>query len=364
MNTLHVDLGRTWRGGQKQVWLLLRGLRTRGHGAELLAPRDSPLARRCLAEGFPVHAVGTHAARLQAAYRLRRRLAQERFEIVHAHDAHSLTAAWLARVHCRTSVVASRRLAYPLQPGPVALSRYRVARRVLAVSRFVEESTIRSGLSPDQVEVVYDGVELPPFPAPRARLEARARWGAAPDQPILGCVGYLLPEKGQEILLRALPAVLAEFPSCRLLLAGDGPSRPQLERLARELGVEPAVQFTGFVDAVEQVYAALDVFLFPSRAEPLGSSLLDAMARGLPIVATEGGAVSEVVEDNRNGLLVSERNPAAVATAILRPLRDPALAARLGAAARETIRQRFTADHMVERTLGVYQALTPAEACP
>lgn len=138
------------------------------------------------------------------------------------------------------------RLAYPLQPSPLAFSRYRAARCALAVSRFVEQSTVTSGLSRDQVEVVYDGVELPPLPVPRVRLEAREGWGLTPGQHILGGVGYLLPEKGQQILLRALPAVLAEFPSCRLMLAGDGLSRPQLERLARDLGVESAVQLGGF----------------------------------------------------------------------------------------------------------------------
>jgi glycosyltransferase involved in cell wall biosynthesis len=347
MTSLHVDLGPRWRGGQSQALLLIQGLRERGHAAELVAMRGSPLAGRAEASGVRVHAVARLGARLHAALCLRRLLSRGRFDVVHCHDAHGLTAAGSAGVHRRAPVLASRRVAYPLSDGWFALARYRRARRIIAVSRFVKDSVVASGLPPEQVEVIYDGVLLPP-PAPCER---------SPGSPRIGCVGYLLPEKGQEVLVRALPLVLEKYRDCRLILAGDGPCRPRLERLALELGLGQAVQFAGLVEDVSRVYGALDVFLFPSLAEPLGSSLLAAMAHGLPAVAVASGAVPEVVEDGQNGLLVAAPEPGAIAAAAVRLLDDPDLAARLGAAARQTIERRFTAARMVEATLDLYRRL-------
>ena len=328
MTTLHVDLGRQWRGGQSQALLLIRGLMAQGHRAELVAREGSPLAERALAAGVRVHP-------------LWHLLHSETYALVHCHDAHGLTAAWLAGGARQSRLVASRRVAYPLARNPLARARYR-ASRIIAVSQFVKDSVIASGLPAGQVDVVYDGVELPDLTPPRSPSRR------------LGCVGYLLPEKGQELPIRALPLVLARYPDASLVLAGDGPRRAALERLAAELGMARAVEFAGHVEDVAAVYRSLDVFLFPSLAEPLGSALLTAMAYGLPVVARASGAVPEVIEEGRNGLAVGGEEPGAFADAILRLFDDAALAARLGAAARETIEQRFSADAMIQGTLQVY----------
>ena len=359
MNPLYVDLEPEWRGGQNQALLTLRGLRARGHAAELLAVRGGALASRAAAEGIPVHTAGPRASRFLAAFTLRQLLARERFEVLHANEPHALTAAWLAGAHRRLPVVVSRRVAYPLQGKPLALSRYRTARRVLAVSHFVAESVIASGLAPDRVEVVYEGVEVPPLVSSDARRRARQRWRVGEGETLLGCVGYLLPEKGQHLLIRALPALRAQHPNSRVLLAGDGPCRQRLERLARELGMAPAVHFAGFVTDVHEVYAALDVFVFPSLAEPLGTSLLAAMAYGLPVVGVGRGGVIEIVEDGRSGLLVPDPEPGGIAAAVAKLLRDPDLALSLGRAARKIIQRRFALEHMVENTLRVYEQLCP-----
>ena len=357
LNTLHVDLGREWRGGQSQALNLFRGLRARGHGAELVALREGPLARRAAAEGVRVNTVGRWATRLGAALVLRHLLAESKFDIVHVHEAHALTAAWLAGAPRRSKVVASRRVAYRLQQSHFALARYRRAARILAISRFVAESAMASGVASEKVAVVYDGVEIPTLPSREERLRAREQWGIAAQYPVLGCVGYLLPEKGQEFLVRALPVVRREFPACKLLLAGGGPLRRVLERLAGDLGVTESVRFLGVVEDVSQVYAALDVFVFPSLAEPLGSSLLAAMAYGLPVVAGVGGAVPEIIDHEHNGLLVAGLEPQGLGEAMGRLLHDKELGGRLGTAARETVMQRFTSDRMVEETLRNYQQL-------
>ncbi len=355
--TLHVDLGKEWRGGQSQALLLMQGLRARGHVAELVALRDSPLSRRAEAEGFRVHAVAPTLLRVRAARTISAALHEIQANIVHTHEAHALTAAWLAHANRRAGVAAARRLAYALSRGALALSRYLSASRVLAVSRFVAESVVSSGIDRQRVSVVYDGVEIPPPISEAARAKARARWNIAQGDRLFGCVGYLLPEKGQELLIRAWPAVRKQSAQCKLILAGDGPLRPQLDSLARELGLADSVHFAGFVANVAEVYAALDAFLFPSHAEPLGSSMLTAMAHGLATVAQARGAVPEVITNGENGLLIDGPNADEFSAAVLRLHRESELAGRLGAAARKTIEARFSAAHMVEETLRVYERI-------
>jgi glycosyltransferase involved in cell wall biosynthesis len=279
------------------------------------------------------------------------------FDVVHANEAHALTAAWLARAHQSAALVASRRVAFPLKKRPLARPRYRAAQQILAVSEHVAGSVVASGIDARKVAVVYDGVELPVLASSESKDAARQRFGADADSVLLGCVGYLTPEKGQDCLVRALPAIRAVVPKTRLVLAGDGPERRRLERLTKELSMESFVHFAGHVEDVSEIYKALDIFVFPSLEEPLGSSLIAAMAWGLPVVASAAGGVTEVVEADVSGKLFPPQHADALARATLDLLTDRQLATRLGHAARKRVQERFTADAMVEATLRVYSEL-------
>jgi len=263
----------------------------------------------------------------------------------------------LIRAHCRTRLVVARRVAYPLSRAPLSLARYRAACRIIAVSQFVANSVIASGIESKRVAVVYDGVEIPPATTTEMRRAARAQWNITDQDLLLGCVGYLLPEKGQETLLRALPQIRAQFPNCRIILAGDGPCRVKLQTLARELGIVDAVIFAGFVEDVEAVYRALDLFVFPSLAEPLGSSLLAAMAHGLPVIAVASGGVPEIIENGRNGILIDSPDALKFAASVCQMLNDRDAAVRMAKAARETVERRFSAQLLAENTLRQYQAI-------
>jgi glycosyltransferase involved in cell wall biosynthesis len=219
-------------------------------------------------------------------------------------------------------------------------------------------------VSAECVEVVYEGVEVPPPVTPEARRQARQRWGVGEHELLLGCVGYLLPEKGQELIVRALLTVRGKFPEARLLLAGDGPCRARLEAVVQEQGLKDAVIFAGFVDDVPQVYAALDVFAFPSLAEPLGTSLLAAMAWGLPVLSVASGGVPEYVEDGKNGLLVTQPESGLFSAGMLRLLCDESLKVRLGREARRTIEERLSAGRMVENTIRVYKDILQKKQTP
>ncbi len=354
MRPLLVDLGRDYRGGQHQALLLLAGLRERGHAAELIAVRDSPLAARGKEIGAIVHAADPQRRRLTAAWQIRKLLRERRIDLVHANEPHALSSAWMARAHRAVPVAISRRIALPLSRSFFSRARYRTAARVIAVSHFVEQSVIQSGLPADRISVIYDGVQIPPEISQSQRKSARAQLGIAPEIPCLGNVAAFVPEKGHALLLDAFAILRAQFPECILLLRGEGRELAALQSLAQKLQVSDAVKFLQTSFDIETMFAALDIFAFPSHEEPLGSALLAAMAHALPVAAIARGGIPEVVEDGKNGLLVKNLEPEAFSSAIARLVARPDEALRLGKAARETARTRFSANRMVEETLRLY----------
>lgn len=354
MRILYVDLEREWRGGQSQALLTLRGLQERGQEIELLAARNSPLAKSALEAGITVHAVARFGLRAWAARAVGNLIARNRFALVHLNEPHALTAAWMARAHKRVPLLLSRRIGFPLRKNVVSEARYRAVERFVANSKEVAQSLIDSGIPAERISIVNEGVEIFPWRTPEQRRSARKRWGVRENNFLFGCVGVFVPEKGQQHLVEALSRVRELHPEARLLLAGDGACRAELETLARRLGQAEAVLFPGFVKDVKQVYAALDAFVFPSEFEGLGTALQAAMAAGLPCISTKRGALREVVDEERTAL-VAKPSGQEFAVMMLRLIDDEALRKSLGEAGRREVEQRFSAGLMVENTIRVYE---------
>ena len=354
MRVLYVDLEHEWRGGQSQALLTLRGLRERGHYVELLAAGDSPLAMRAAEARIPVHQVARVGLRAWAARALRSLIERGRFDLVHLNEPHALTAAWLADAHKKLPLLLSRRIGFPLRKSWVSRAKYEAVEQFVANSKNVAQSLIDSGIAALRISVVNEGVEIPPLPSPEERHAARKLWRVKDHEFLFGCVSVFVPEKGQQHLIAALADLRRLHPEVRLLLAGDGKCRAELETLAKQLGQAEAVLFPGFVRNVEQVYPALDAFAFPSEFEGLGTALQSAMAAGLPCVSTQRGALAEVVEDEQTALVV-EPNAQEFAAAMLRLVTDEGLRKRLSAAGRQEAATRFSAQRMVEGTIQVYE---------
>jgi len=354
MKVLYVDLEREWRGGQSQALLTLKGLQERGHEIELLAARNSPLARRAADAGITVHQVRRFGLRAWAAGTLRRLIAGDRFELVHLNEPHALTAAWLAGTQKRLPLLLSRRIGFPLRKNRVSQTRYKAVERFVANSKNVAQSLVDSGIAAEKISIVNEGVEIPPLPTAEQRGQARKHWTIKDHEFLFGCVSVFVPEKGHQHLIKALPLVRALHPEARVLLAGDGACRAELQALTNQLGQTGAVLFPGFVENVEQVYAALDAFAFPSEFEGLGTALQAAMAAGLPCISTKRGALAEVVDHERTAL-VAEPDGKEFGAAMLRMIADAALRKKLSEAGRREVEQRFSAGRMVENTIRVYE---------
>jgi glycosyltransferase involved in cell wall biosynthesis len=354
MKVLYVDLEREWRGGQSQALLTLSGVRERGHDVKLISARDSPLELRSAQAGIPVYTVARVGLRGWAAAAINTLLAQKYFDLVHLNEPHALTAAWLAGAHKKLPLLLSRRIGFQLRKSWVSRRRYAAVERFVANSKNVAQSLIDCGIAPDRISIVNEGVEIPRVPSPEERNSARSRWGVKNNEFLFGCVSVFVPEKGQRHLIEALASVRELHPEARLLLAGDGPCRGELQALAKRLGQSDAVILPGFVNDVAKVYDALDAFAFPSEFEGLGTALQMAMAAGLPSISTSRGALAEVVDRDGTALVV-EPNGKEFAAAMLQLMTDRDLRKKLSEAGRREVQERFSAERMVDGTIQVYE---------
>jgi sugar transferase (PEP-CTERM/EpsH1 system associated) len=331
--------------------------RFRHHVVCLRGPGE--LRQRFESAGIPVTALGA-GGRLAALVRLVRLLKRSRPHVVHTHNAGPNWYAAAARlltplpalVHTKhgRNLSPSRRLARINRWASMATD------AVVSVSAdAAEEIRGREGIAPSKVVVIHNGIELtgrkvrPPEPRPVLRAISVARLNVVKDQ---------------RTLVRAIRLVVDRRPSFRLDLVGDGPERGALEDLRRELGLEAHVRLVGYREDVQALLQEADVFVLTSRTEGLALTLLEAMAAGLPIVATDVGGNREVVAPGETGLVVPPGSPTAVAEALLSLIDDPPRAAAMGRAGRQRVERLFDIRTMVTRYQTLYDALLCGQGIP
>ena len=356
MNVLHVDSAADWRGGQNQVLLTAKGMAARGHRVTLACRSGGALEARAREQGLDVQGLPLRGdLSLRASGGLVRLLRHTRPDVLQLHDPHALAAGLLAaRAAPSVRVLATRRVDFPLRGG-LSRWKYRACRGVIAVSRRIADVLGQDGVPRERIRVVYEGV--PDRPALPGGREALLELGVPEGCPVVGNVAALTDHKDHATLIEAAARVRQRLPDARFVCVGEGELRPRLEALCRERGLLDRWIFAGFRRDLDRLIPAFSVFCLSSHMEGLGTSLLDAMAFGRPVVATAAGGIPEAVDDGVTGRLVPVRDAAALAGALVETLADPARARAMGEAGRRRFEERFTADRMVDETLSAYDGL-------
>jgi glycosyltransferase involved in cell wall biosynthesis len=308
--------------------------------------------------GVPVSVLG-YRGRFDPSliWRLARWLRTNRIAVVHTHlftaDTWGRLAARLAGVRAVFATVHSTnewksRLYRGIDRRLAGMST-----RVIACSDEVGEMLVqRDQLPAARVQVIPNGIALDRFSAVGPD-GVRAEWGVPPSRALLTVIGRLHPAKGHARLVGALARLKAWGVDCHCLFVGDGELRVELERQVRGAGLDRVITFTGQRNDIPRLLAATDVLVVPSRWEGLPIVLLEGMAMGCAVVATAVGGIPGVITHGRDGVLVSPGDVAELAAALKRLVGDDSLRVRLGRAAQETVRSRYS----VARTAAAYEAL-------
>lgn len=286
-------------------------------------------------------------------------LRRERVDVLHAHKFGSNVWGTLLGRLAGVPVVVAHEQTWSFEGRPMRrlLDRHLIARgssAFVAVSSADRERMIDiEGIPPDDVILIPNGIAT----EGATGADVRRELGIPPEAPVPGSVAVLRPQKEIDVLIRAVPPLLREFPDLQLLIAGDGQERPALEGLIGELGVGEAVLLLGSRSDIPDVLSAVDVAVSSSRFEGTPLAVMEYMAAGKPVVATRVGGVPDLIEEGEQGLLVEPRDSVALAGAIRRLLRDPAEARRMGARGRERQRTEFDLDVAVRRLEQLYETL-------
>jgi glycosyltransferase involved in cell wall biosynthesis len=318
------------------------------------------------AQGIEVHALRRRPGfRPGLSARIARIARAHRAGVIHAHHYSPFVYSALARVAGAGARVVYTEHGRLSDKGPSPKRRManrvfaRLPRAVFAVSEDLKAHIVAEGFPRDQVGVIYNGITPGPAPDAASRTAARARLGAGDSTFVLATIARLDPVKDLQTAIEAIARLSAQQPDVSVLLAiiGDGEERQRLEAAAGAAGIAHAVRFLGHRDDARAWLAGCDAYLNSSISEGVSLTILEAMAAGLPVVATAVGGTPEVVV-NACGRLVPARDPDAVAAALLELHASPALRATLGRAARERVEARFTLDRMIGEYREVYNSAT------
>jgi L-malate glycosyltransferase len=365
--SLHLDTGRTWRGGQNQALLTVLGLRGLGHRAVLVAHPQGVLFRRAREGPDLVPLAPRNAIDLSAAWRLSRMIREYTPDVVHAQDAHAASMAALALSFGapvpRPMLVVSRRVDFHLQRHSFSRWVYRQVDGFVAASGAIRDILVQDGIPRERIFVVHDGIDVQRvahMPAQDLHQELWLPHGV----PVVVNIAALVDHKGQKHLVDAMSRVRREVLDAHAVIFGEGELRGALERQVRDLNLDKHVLLPGFREDVLSLAKTADLFVMSSLTEGLGSTLLDAMAMGLAVVGTRTGGVPEAVVDGETGLLVRPGDAAALAEAIVRLLKDAPLRARMGEAGRQRVAAHFDVEHLVAGTLAAYRRIRTGPSRP
>jgi len=320
-----------------------------------------------VAEYAPVYyQTRSGASNLSALLFLLRLMRTEQVDVVHTYYGRTRAHGRLAAILARVPVIISAEMA---QAGPYSLKGWATERlfdyftdHFVAVSEAARVHLFRTRqISPPKITVIYPGVDLVRFDIQETLPMVRYELGLPDHALVIGVVARLVPYKGHADLIAALPRILQTAPTTRLVFIGDGPAASDLRRQVHEVGLAEQVHFLGARRDIPKLLRALDVFVLPSHQEGLGLAIIEAMAAGLPVVATRAGGIPEVVIEGETGLLVEPGNPPELAEAIIHLLTNPDTRRQMGIKSRQRVEAHFTAQRTAANLTALYCHLSKAK---
>lgn len=285
--------------------------------------------------------------------------------IAHTMNAHLIHAFCLEAL--QSSLIAARLVNIPtvvsvLNSGPFTREDkacFKAVDSIIVNARSIQSDIQEAGITNKQIHIIFLGMDVNRF-SQQSDSDVRKEFGFAQDTPVIGMVGNIEQRKGYDILIRALPGVIKEFPAVKVLAVGaekshDGQELQRLKALADELGIAQHIIFTGARRDIPELLGTMDIFVLCSRREGLSLAMTEAMAAGKPVVVTPVGGMAEAIEPGRNGFLVPPEDPDALAEKLCHLLANPDTARRMGQTGREMARQRFDNRMLVRQTEAVYR---------
>ncbi len=361
-SVLHTESSTGWGGQESRTLQESVGLRKLGVRVVLFCQPGSVLGEKAEAEGLDVFRCRMRKSYdLFAIWNILKVVRKENIDIINTHSGRDTLLAGIAgRLSSRRPVVVrTRHLALPI----TSKFTYNVlAHRIVTVSEYVRNYLVSAGVPAQKITAVHTCVNLERFDPGKTGSGLRKELGIDPGAPVVGTVSILRRKKGHHILLDAIPDILEKIPDAVFVFAGNGPQKENIENKIKELGLEEKVFLLGLRNDIPYILNSIDLFVLPTLQEALGTSFVEAMAMGKPVIGADVGGVGELIKDGVNGYLVRPEDSDSLADAVIRTLLDKDKAETMGRQGMEMVRKDFTSERMCRGMYDLYSSLLKEKA--
>ena len=368
VNLLHliddIDIGGTERG----LLNLVSSLDWNKYNSLVCSFEKGPLASAFETQGIePIIMEKRYSCDLILLFKLLRLIQEKRIHLIHCRLLFATIYGGICASLLRIPFVVSihGKSIFELKRGITSLRMAeRYARKIIAVSKSLkDELTEIFGLKPEKITVIHNGVDFNKY-SNCVSAVSKTKLGIKSSDYVIGSVGTLRSVKGYEYLLLSVPKVLQIFPNTKFVIAGDGPLKEELQKLACELNIQHDVIFLGYRKDIPDVLSAFDIFVLPSLTEGSPNALLEAMASSKPVIATKVGGIPEIILDGTTGVLVPSKNSAKLSVAILDLLEDENKRIAMGNAGFERVKEHFSPEATARKYEQVYEEALYAKENP
>ncbi len=358
MRVLHLVSEKTWRGGEQQVAYLIEELLKHGVKCFVACRRNTPFHEYCTRESIAHIALPfANEFDFSTAWQVKQYAQKQQADVVHVHSAHAhAISVWAYILGNHRPIILSRRVDFPVKKNVFSQFKYNHAgiARVLCVSDKIKEIVSQSLKRPEICATVYSGVDMSRFRNSRKTGKLHQEFNIPAHKAIIGNVSAIAPHKDYFTFVDTVELLVQQKTDAHYFIVGDGPQREQVQSYVNQKQLQNHITFTGFRKDIPEVLPELDVMLITSETEGLGTTILDAFACRVPVVATEAGGIPEIVKERETGLLAPVKRPDVLAQKVSLLLKDEGLRNQLVQTS-AYLAQQFSKENTALRTLQIYK---------
>lgn len=349
---------KTWRGGEQQLYYLALGLKEKKISQIIVGQPNSELEERLSNEVdfIPLKMKGGYD--LLAVINLVKICKKYKVQLIHAHTANAHSLGFLVKLFLpKLFLIVSRRVDFRINKNLLSKIKYTSKKidYILCVSNTIKKILFEDGVSPEKLLTVYSGIDLNKFKNHKIEKNIREEYEISKDTIVIGNVAALVDHKDQKTLLKSIPYIETKNKFIFLII-GEGELDLELKELAVDLEISDKVIFTGYKKNILDYYSSMDVFTLTSKEEGLGTSVLDAMSAGIPIVATRGGGISEMLEENSGSYLCEVGDFSEIGKAFTKLIENKKIREEFAKLNLEKVKL-FSVQNTIEKTISAYNSL-------
>lgn len=355
---LHISSAKSWRGGEQQIAYLFLELQKKNIFQKILCTKGSAMENWCIQQAIPfIPYKKVFPLNPLVSLKIKNVCRQEAINLIHAHDAHAHTFSVLASVFGNhTPIILSRRVDFPIQTHFFSHWKYNhfSIKKIICVSHFIKKVMEKDVANIDKLEVVHSGIDIEKLSYENTNI-LHEEYGIPLDIPIVANIAAIAPHKDYFTFVNAVDKLVKMGAKAKYFIIGaDGGEKTQIEDYIQQKKLEKEIILTGFREDIPKILPEITVILFTSKTEGLGTSLIDACACGVSIVATNAGGIPEIIKHQKTGLLASIGDDETLAKHVKQLLGDERIREKLILNARQKV-LAFSKEQMATKTLGIYQ---------